>query len=98
MKLRKEKFTSDKELHSIIEKKNNNSTIEKKDVKHGNKVSMYEAVKGVDEETNKRENITLFTRDRTSPLQSDNFEYVGEINKALMIESEVTLNNKKLEK
>ena len=45
-------------------KKENNSTIEKID-KHGNKVSMYETVKEVDEDTIKRENITLLKSDYT---------------------------------
>ena len=42
--------------------KENNSTIETKFHQYGNKVSMFEPVKEVDEETVTKENNILFTR------------------------------------
>ena len=56
----------------MIKKKENNSTIEKKYYKHGNKVSVYDTVKDVDADKITKENITLLARDHTSSLQSDN--------------------------
>ena len=49
---------------------------EKKYDKHGNKFSMYEIVKEVDEETITKENITSFTKDHTTSLQSNIVEDV----------------------
>ena len=74
-----------KRLHSIIKKKENSSTIETKLNKYGNKVSMYETVKEVDEETITKENITLLKKDHTNSLQYDNVEDIGDINNSLMI-------------
>ena len=46
----KERKSSKKELNTIRSKKEKNSTIETKYDKNGNKVSMFETVKEVDEE------------------------------------------------
>ena len=55
---------------------------------------MHETVKEVDEETVTKESIAQFTRDHSTSIQSDNVEDIGEINNFLMIESEITNNNK----
>ena len=59
--------------------KENNSTIDKKNDKHGNKVSMHENVKKVDKEAITNENLTLFTRDHSTSLQSNNIKDIYEI-------------------
>ena len=61
----------------------------------GNKVSMYETVKEVDEETITKKNITLLTRDNTNLPQFDNVENIGENNNSIMIEAGVTKKLKK---
>ena len=62
-------FHLKKELNKITKKKEKSSTIEKDFDKHGNKVSMYEAVKEVYEETIIKGNITFLTRYHTTSLQ-----------------------------
>ena len=59
-------FPSEKELNTILKKKENNSTIETKSDKHDNKASMYETVKEVYKEKIIKEKITLLTRDNTT--------------------------------
>ena len=77
-------------MRTITKKKRNNSAIEKKFDKHGNKVSIYETVKEVDGKQITKENVTKFTRYNTTSLQSDNVENIDEINYLLMIETGVT--------
>ena len=74
--------------------KENNSTIDTKFNKYGNKVSMFETVKELGGETVTKENITSPTRYHTISLQSDNVEDIGWIIYSLIIEAEVTKNNK----
>ena len=57
-------------------KKENNSTIEKKFGQYGNKVSMSETLKEVDEDTVTKENNTLLTGDPTVSLLSGIIEYL----------------------
>ena len=45
-------------------------------------------------ETVTKENITPFTWDHSNSLQSDNVEDIVKINNFLMIELELTINNK----
>ena len=59
---------------------------------------MHETVKEVDEETVTKENVTYFTRYDSTSLQYDNVEDIGEINKLLMIEVELTKNDKTIVK
>ena len=80
----------EKYLHTITKNKENKSTIEKKYDKHGNKNSMYETVKEVEDETIIEENIMSLTRDNTTSLQDENVEYIGKINNSLMIKEGVT--------
>ena len=81
-----------KELHTI--KKENNSTIEKKNYLYGNKVSMFDTVNQVDEETVTKENNIFLTRELTASLLSGNVEYLDAIDTSLMIEADVTKNKK----
>ena len=81
-----------KELHTI--KKENNSTIEKKNYLYGNKVSMFDTVNQVDEETVPKENNIFLTRELTASLLSGNVEYLDAIDTSLMIEADVTKNKK----
>ena len=62
--------------------------------KYGNKVSMVETVKEVDEETVTKENNILLIREPTASLLSVNVEYSDEINNSLMIEVDITKNKK----
>ena len=57
-------------------KKEKNSTIEKKFGQYGNKVSMSETLKEVDEDTVTKENNTLLTGDPTVSLLSGIIEYL----------------------
>ena len=80
----------EKELNTITKNNKIKSNIETKYDKHGNKISMYETVKEVEEETIIEENIMSLTRDNTTSLQDDNVDYIGEINNLLMIKEGVT--------
>ena len=64
----KGKFHMEKELNTITKNNEIKSNIEKKYDKHGNKISMYETVKEVEEETIIEENIMSLTRDNTTSL------------------------------
>ena len=65
------------------------STIEKYFNQYGNKVSMFEAVNEVYEQTVTVEDNILLTRDTTALLLSGNVEYLDETNTLLMIEADV---------
>ena len=86
-----------KELNTIEKNREKSSTIETKFDKNGNKVSMHETVKAVDQEKIIKENIKSLTRDNKTLLQYDNVEDIGEIKNSLMIEAGVTKKNEKLE-
>ena len=88
--MKREKFHLKIELNTITKKREDSTNIETKLDKHGNKISMYETVKEVDEEIIMKENITSFSRDNISSLQADNVENIGEINNLLIIEAGVT--------
>ena len=62
-------------LHTII-KKENNYTIETKLDQYGNKVSMFETVEEVGEDTVTKEKNILLTREPISFLLSGNFEFL----------------------
>ena len=59
-----------------------------------NKVSIYEDLKEVDEETVTKENILLLTTDHTTSPQHDNVHNIGEIHNLIFIEAEITKINK----
>ena len=84
---------SKKELHTIQKKKEKNYTIATKFDQHYNKVSMFEIVKEVDEETVTKENNFFLTRETTDSLLPGNVEYSDKINISLMIEGDVTKKN-----
>ena len=81
----KRKLSYKKELHTMPKNKEKSYTIETKFDKSSNKVSMYETIKEVYEETIIKEHITLLTKDNTTSIQSDNVEDIGKINNSLMI-------------
>ena len=78
-----------KEVHTIKNKKVNNSTIETKFDQCGNKVLIFETIKEVDGETVTKDKSTLLTREPTASLLSGNVEYSNEIKHSLMIEGDV---------
>ena len=63
------------DLHTI-ENKENNSTIETKFDQYGNKVSMFETVEEVGEDTVTKEENILLTREPISFLLSGNVDYL----------------------
>ena len=75
-------------------KKGKKSTIETKFDQYGNKFSMLETVKEVDEKTVTKENNILLTREPTASLLSGSLEYLDEMETLLMIEAEVTPTQK----
>ena len=64
---------------------------------YGNKVSMFETVKEVYKETVTKENNIFFTRYPTASIILGNFGYFDEIYTFLMIEEDVTKNQKQSE-
>ena len=79
-----------KKSYIQFKKQENNFTIGTKFDKYGNKVSMFERVKEVDDKKFTKEKNILFTIEPTSSLPSGNVEYSDEINNQLMIEADVT--------
>ena len=91
--MKSKNFHLKKKFNKIAKKREDNSTIETKFDKHGNKASMYETVKEVDEEKITKKKIMSLTSDNTNSLQSCSVEDIGEINSSLIIEAELTKNN-----
>ena len=63
--------------------------MEKKINQDGNKVSSFEIVNEVDEDTVTKENNILLTREPTTSLLSGNVEYLDEVDTSLMIEADI---------
>ena len=68
------KYSSKTIVTYHYEKKGNNSNIDKKNYQCGNKASMFETVKEVDENIVTKENNIYSTREPTASLLSDNVE------------------------
>ena len=74
---------------NTIKNLENNSTLETKFDKDGNKVSMFETVKEVYDETIIKEQIVSLSQNKTTSHQAGNVKYMYDINTLLMIEAGV---------
>ena len=88
------KVENEKKSYIPFKEKGNKYTTETKLYQYVNKVSMFEIVKEVDEKTVTKENNISLARNPTASLISGNVEHSDKINTWLMIEADVTKDEK----